>query len=98
MLFVAVLTPVRPVNSKPRRFFYRMPETGSSQWIYTHPEERAPRTGEGIFPMEVVEVTQVCMYFIDIHYILRSTGIYYVIYWIQLNSIFVYSEHILDID
>lgn len=36
-----------------------MPETGASQWIYTHPEEGAPRTGEGIFPMEVVEVVQV---------------------------------------
>lgn len=36
-----------------------MPETGASQWIYTHPEEGAPRTGEGVFPMEVIEVTQV---------------------------------------
>lgn len=36
-----------------------MPESGASQWIYTHPEEGAPRTGEGIFPMEVIEVTQV---------------------------------------
>lgn len=42
------------------RFFYGMPESGASQWIYTHPEEGAPRTGEGIFPMEVVEVVQVC--------------------------------------
>lgn len=41
------------------RFFYGMPETGASQWIYTHPEDGAPRTGEGIFPMEVIEVTQV---------------------------------------
>lgn len=41
------------------RFFYGMPESGASQWIYTHPEEGAPRTGEGIFPMEVVEVVQV---------------------------------------
>eukprot|EP00752_Nemacystus_decipiens_P009380 g8383.t1 len=40
------------------RFFYGMPESGASQWIYTHPEEGAPRTGEGIFPMEVVEVVQ----------------------------------------
>eukprot|EP00903_Cladosiphon_okamuranus_P011080 g10459.t1 len=40
------------------RFFYGMPETGASQWIYTHPEEGAPRTGEGIFPMEVLEVVQ----------------------------------------
>lgn len=41
------------------RFFYEMPETGASQWIYTHPVEGAPRTGEGIFPSEVVEVVQV---------------------------------------
>lgn len=41
------------------RFFYGMPASGASQWIYTHPEEGAPRTGEGIFPMEVVEVVQV---------------------------------------
>lgn len=41
------------------RFFYGMPESGASQWIYTHPEDGAPRTGEGIFPMEVVEVVQV---------------------------------------
>lgn len=41
------------------RYFYGMPEAGASQWIYTHPEEKAPRTGEGIFPLEVVEVTQV---------------------------------------
>eukprot|EP00904_Undaria_pinnatifida_P007215 jgi/Undpi1/3623/HiC_scaffold_16.g06993.m1 len=40
------------------RFFYGMPESGASQWIYTHPEEGAPRTGEGIFPQEVIEVTQ----------------------------------------
>ncbi|CAM9886122.1 unnamed protein product, partial [Ectocarpus sp. 12 AP-2014] len=40
------------------RFFYGMPENGASQWIYTHPEEGAPRTGEGVFPMEVVEVVQ----------------------------------------
>ncbi|CAM9665996.1 unnamed protein product [Ascophyllum nodosum] len=40
------------------RFFYGMPETGASQWIYTHPEEGAPRTGEGIFPLEVIEVIQ----------------------------------------
>lgn len=41
------------------RYFYGMPEAGASQWIYTHPEEKAPRTGEGIFPLEVVEVIQV---------------------------------------
>lgn len=41
------------------RFFYGMPYNGSSQWIYTHPEEGAPRTGEGVFRMEVIEVVQV---------------------------------------
>lgn len=45
-------------NRKKGRFFYGMPDTGASQWIYTHPEEGAPRTGEGIFPMEVIEVVQ----------------------------------------
>lgn len=40
-------------------FFYGMPETGSPQWIYTHPVDGAPRTGQGIFPSAIIEVTQV---------------------------------------
>lgn len=29
------------------------------QWIRTYPEEAAPRTGDGLFPGEVIEVAQV---------------------------------------
>lgn len=29
------------------------------QWIRTYPEDAAPRTGDGLFPGEVIEVTQV---------------------------------------
>lgn len=41
------------------RFFYRMVEDALPQWIRTYPEEAAPRTGDGLFPAEVIEVTQV---------------------------------------
>ncbi|CAM9610764.1 unnamed protein product, partial [Ectocarpus sp. 6 AP-2014] len=41
------------------RFFYRMVEGSVPQWILTHPMTKAPRTGDGLFPGEVVEVTQV---------------------------------------
>lgn len=42
------------------RFFYRMVDDSLPQWIRTYPEETAPRTGDGLFPGEVIEVTQVC--------------------------------------
>lgn len=29
------------------------------QWIHTYPLDAAPRTGEGLFPGEVIEVVQV---------------------------------------
>lgn len=29
------------------------------QWIRTYPEDAAPRTGDGLFPGEVIEVAQV---------------------------------------
>eukprot|EP00903_Cladosiphon_okamuranus_P015046 g13919.t2 len=41
------------------RFFYRMVEGSVPQWILTHPMGKAPRTGDGLFPGEVIEVTQV---------------------------------------
>ncbi|CAM9178970.1 unnamed protein product, partial [Hapterophycus canaliculatus] len=41
------------------RFFYRMVDDSLPQWIRTYPEEAAPRTGDGLFPGEVIEVTQV---------------------------------------
>lgn len=42
------------------RSFYRMLAGSPPQWILTHPEEAAPRTGDGLFPGDVVEVVQVC--------------------------------------
>lgn len=41
------------------RFFYQMPAHYKSEWIFTQPEADAPRTGDGVFPMDVIEVTQV---------------------------------------
>eukprot|EP00903_Cladosiphon_okamuranus_P006607 g6454.t1 len=41
------------------RFFYRMVDDSLPQWIRTYPEEAAPRTGDGLFPGEVIEVEQV---------------------------------------
>lgn len=41
------------------RFFHRMVDDSLPQWIRTYPEEAAPRTGDGLFPGEVIEVTQV---------------------------------------
>ncbi|CAM9166452.1 unnamed protein product [Ascophyllum nodosum] len=41
------------------RYFYRMIDDALPQWIRTYPEEAAPRTGDGLFPGEVIEVTQV---------------------------------------
>lgn len=41
------------------RSFYRMLADSPSQWILTHPEEAAPRTGDGLFPEDVVEIVQV---------------------------------------
>eukprot|EP00752_Nemacystus_decipiens_P009414 g8417.t1 len=41
------------------RFFYRMVDDSLPQWIRTYPEEAAPRTGDGLFPGEVIEVAQV---------------------------------------
>jgi len=34
-------------------------ESASPQWVYTHPEEGAPRAGEGVYPSKVLEVVQV---------------------------------------
>lgn len=36
-----------------------MVEGSVPQWILTHPMGKAPRTGDGLFPGEVIEVTQV---------------------------------------
>lgn len=44
------------------RFFYRMVDDSLPQWIRTYPEDAAPRTGDGLFPGEVIEVTQVPLY------------------------------------
>lgn len=41
------------------QFFYRMVDDSQPQWIRTFPEEAAPRTGDGVFPGEVIEITQV---------------------------------------
>lgn len=41
------------------RSFYRMLADSPPQWILTYPEEAAPRTGDGLFPKDVVEVVQV---------------------------------------
>ncbi|CAM9871775.1 unnamed protein product [Phaeothamnion confervicola] len=41
------------------RFFYKMVEKAMPQWIRTYPEHDAPRTGDGLFPSEVIEVVQV---------------------------------------
>eukprot|EP00903_Cladosiphon_okamuranus_P006316 g6191.t2 len=40
------------------RAFYRMLPGSPSQWILTYPEEAAPRTGDGLFPGDIVEVVQ----------------------------------------
>ncbi|CAM9142326.1 unnamed protein product [Ectocarpus sp. 6 AP-2014] len=40
------------------RFFYRMVDDALPQWIRTYPEQAAPRTGDGLFPGEVIEVVQ----------------------------------------
>ncbi|CBJ30507.1 conserved unknown protein [Ectocarpus siliculosus] len=40
------------------RFFYRMVDDALPQWIRTYPEQAAPRTGDGLFPGEVIEVAQ----------------------------------------
>lgn len=36
-----------------------MVEGSVPQWILTHPMSKAPRAGDGLFPGEVIEVTQV---------------------------------------
>ncbi|CAM9932796.1 unnamed protein product [Scytosiphon promiscuus] len=41
------------------RFFYRMVPDVLPQWIRSVPEEAAPRTGDGLFPGEVIEIVQV---------------------------------------
>lgn len=41
------------------RSFYRMLAGSPPQWILTYPEDAAPRTGDGLFPGDVVEVVQV---------------------------------------
>ncbi len=41
------------------RYFYRMVDGALPQWIRAYPEPDAPRTGEGLFPGEVIEVVQV---------------------------------------
>lgn len=46
------------------RFFYRMVDDSLPQWIRTYPVDAAPRTGDGLFPGEVIEVTQVCVVFV----------------------------------
>lgn len=53
---VVLLSPVVRLKG---RFFYRMADDSLPQWIRTYPEEAAPRTGDGLFPGEVIEVTQV---------------------------------------
>eukprot|EP00752_Nemacystus_decipiens_P008749 g7810.t1 len=40
------------------RSFYRMLAGSPSQWILTYPEETAPRTGEGLFAGDIIEVVQ----------------------------------------
>ena len=50
---------VTVTSSRTGRFFYRMVEGSVPQWILTHPMGKAPRTGDGLFPGEVIEVTQV---------------------------------------
>lgn len=59
--------PCRELLSRRKgRFFYRMVEGSTPQWILTHPLSNAPRTGDGLFPGEVIEVTQVSHY--NCHY------------------------------
>lgn len=41
------------------RGFYQMLPNAMPQWIRTYPLDAAPRTGDGIFPGEVIEVIQV---------------------------------------
>ena len=53
-------TPLRQLRLK-GQFFYRMVDGSQPQWIRTFPEEAAPRTGDGVFPGEVIEVTQVSL-------------------------------------
>lgn len=50
----------RDLYSLKGRFFYRMVDDSLPQWIRTYPVDSAPRTGDGLFPGEVIEVTQVC--------------------------------------
>mmetsp|Transcript_9767 Transcript_9767/g.14692 ORF Transcript_9767/g.14692 Transcript_9767/m.14692 type:complete len:1438 (-) Transcript_9767:159-4472(-) len=40
------------------RAFYLMVPDAAPQWIRTYPEYDAPRTGDGLFPGEVIEVVQ----------------------------------------
>lgn len=46
-------------TDKPVSTFYRMKPESLPQWIRTDPELEAPRTGDGLFEGEVMEVTQV---------------------------------------
>lgn len=41
------------------RFFYRMAAGARPQWILTYPEQAAPRTGDGLFEGDVIDVVQV---------------------------------------
>lgn len=41
------------------QFFYKMAPGIKPQWIRTYPELESPRTGDGLFADEVIEVTQV---------------------------------------
>ncbi|CAM9467577.1 unnamed protein product, partial [Ectocarpus fasciculatus] len=41
------------------RFFYRMVAGARPQWILTYPEEAAPRTGDGLFEGDAIDVVQV---------------------------------------
>lgn len=52
--------PPRPtITSLKGRFFYRMNKTALPQWIRAFPEESSPRTGDGVFPGDAIEVSQV---------------------------------------
>lgn len=46
-------------NRRRGRFFYRMVEGSTAQWILAFPTTKSPRTGDGLFPGEVIEVAQV---------------------------------------
>jgi ABC-type oligopeptide transport system ATPase subunit len=45
-------------SGSPCRVFYRMVDNALPQWIRTYPEVDAPRTGDGLFPGEIIEVAQ----------------------------------------